>query len=438
MSQTPKQTSKQKVAKQLPELAPQSELGQENWLHKLLGTFFNPSTGTTAFAIVVALLLGALIVVSFDEDTQTAAGYFFAQPSDFFASAGEAFARFFTALIRGSIFDWQQTDPAQAFRPLTESLVRATPLILAGLAVAVSFRAGLFNIGVQGQLIFGAILCGYLGFAFELPVGLHVVLTVLGAIIGGAIGGFIPGILKAKLDANEVIVTIMMNSVASLLLSALLSTVAFHGEGGYAGKSSSLLATAVYPLLLGSRFRLHFGFIVAILACVLVWWLIDRSKLGFEIRAAGANPQAARTAGINVTRTLLLTLVISGALAGLAATAPVLGTEKSLSVGLAGSIGFDAITVALLGKSKPLGVFFAGLLFGALNAGGALMQSSAGIPVDIVQITQAIIVLMIAGSEAIRYMRKRRRETETAAKNTQKGEPAVEVESKPVTGGAGA
>lgn len=384
----------------------------ENWVHKLLRLFFNPSAATVTFAILLALVIGALIVVFFDPDVQATMGYFFQRPSDFFSEAGRAFTSFFSALVRGAIFDWNQPTFSQAIRPATESIVRAIPLIIGGLAIALSFTAGLFNIGVQGQIILGAIFGGYVGLAFDLPPFIHLLAAVFAAIVGGAIWGFIPGILKARLGANEVIVTIMLNSIALLLMQALLSTETFKGPGGYAGKSMSIGTNAAYPLILGHGFRLHFGFIVAVIASFFLWWLLDRSTFGFELRAAGANPRAAETAGINVRRTMMLTLVLSGALAGLAASAPVLGTEKGLSVGLAGTIGFDAITVALLGKSRPVGVFFAGLLFGALNAGGALMQSSAGIPVDIVQITQAIIVLAIAGSEAVRWMRQRRKQDE--------------------------
>lgn len=391
----------------------------ENWVHRILRIFFNPSAATVAFAILGALVVGALIVVFFDPDVQSTMGYFFQRPADFFTEAGRAFGSFFSALIRGSIFDWTQPTFAKAIRPATESIVRAIPLIIAGLAIALSFTAGLFNIGVQGQIILGAIFGGYVGLAFNLPPFLHVLVAVIAAVIGGAIWGFIPGILKAQLGANEVIVTIMLNSIALLLLQALLSTETFKGPGGYAGKSMAIGTNAAYPLLMGGGFRLHFGFIMAILASVFLWWLLDRSTFGFELRAAGANPEAARTAGINVKRTMMLTLVLSGALAGLAASAPVLGTEKGLSVGLAGTIGFDAITVALLGKSRPMGVFFAGLLFGALNAGGALMQSSAGIPVDIVQITQAIIVLAIAGSEAVRWMRQRKKQDQRTVKKVE-------------------
>ena len=403
----------------------------ENWIHKLLRTIFSPSAGTVAIAIVVALIIGALIVVAFDSKVQQTAGYLFAAPGDFFGAVWHAFSSFFTALFRGSIFDWTQPTAAAAFRPLTETVVRSIPLIIAGLAIAVAFTGGMFNIGVQGQIIIGALVGGYVGFAWNLPIVIHVLVAMVAAVIGGALWGFIPGILRARLGANEVIVTIMLNSIALFFLAAMLNTTTFHGSG-YAGKSMAVKTTAMYPQLLGSNFRLHFGFIVAILAAIFVWWLLDRSTIGFELRAAGANPEAARTAGINVKNTIMWTLVISGALAGLAATAPVLGTEKAITGGVAGTIGFDAITVALLGRSRPLGVFFAGLLFGGLNAGGALMQSSAGIPVEIVQITQAVIVLMIAASEAIRYARSKRAEKEKTVQKVEEAPAPVDAEAKGV------
>lgn len=386
-----------------------------NWVTRILQRYFSPSAGTIAGAIIAALIIGALIVAVFDEDVIASAGYFFAQPGDFFSAFGSAFGSFFTALFRGAIFDWTQPNATQAIRPLMETLTRSVPLIIAGLAIAVSFTSGLFNIGVQGQLIIGATVAGFIGFQFQMPIVLHVIVAVLGAILGGALWGFIPGILKARLGANEVIVTIMLNSVALFLLQFLLTTRLFTGEGGYPGKSQKIDATAALPRLFGTSFRLHWGLIIAIVAAIFVWWLLKRSTFGFELRAAGQNAHAARTAGINVNRTLMYTLILSGALAGLAGTAPVLGTEKVITNGVAGSLGFDAITVALLGKNSPLGVVLAGLLFGALNAGGALMQSSAGIPVEIVQITQAVIVLLIAASESIRHRRARRAVTEKKA-----------------------
>lgn len=395
------------------------EKDSPSWVTRFIQSFLNPSVGTIAGAIALALVIGALIVAIFDPEVQRTVGYLFARPSDFFAAFGSAFGGFFTSLFRGAIFDWTQSSSSAALKPITDTMLRATPLIIAGLAIAVSFTAGLFNIGVQGQLMMGAVLGGFIGFNFDLPYGLHLLLAVFGAIVGGAIWGFIPGILKAKLGANEVIVTIMLNSVAVYLLQYILTTQLFIGPGGYPGKSQKVAETAQLPLLLGSSFRLHAGFVLALIAAVFVWWILKRSTFGFELRAAGANPAAARTAGINVPRTLMLTLVLSGALAGLAGTAPVLGTEKFISGGVAASYGFDAITVALLGKSSPLGVVLAGLLFGGLNAGSAIMQSS-NIPVDIVQITQAVIVLLIAASEAIRLRRAQKAANASSASAVKK------------------
>ncbi|KGF02797.1 ABC transporter permease [Actinomyces sp. S4-C9] len=375
---------------------------------RLTQRLFSINTAVILGAIAVALVLGALIVVIFNEDVQTAAGYLFAQPSDFFQAAGSTFQSFFSSLFRGSIYNYQADSFAVGIKPLLETLTRSVPLIIAGLAIAVSFRAGLFNIGVQGQLIMGAFVGTVVGMHLHLPIVLHLIVAVVCAVLGGALWGAIPGFLKAKVGANEVIVTIMLNSIALLFLSWTLSQEFMKGDGS-AGKSMYVADTATYPSLLGSSYRLDLSFIIAILAAVFVWWLLERSTFGFELRAAGANPNAARTAGISVPRVIFLTLVISGGLAGLAGTAPVLGTEKFLTSATAGSYGFDAITVALLGKSTPLGTVLAGILFGALAAGGSTMQAAAGIPVDIVQVTQAIIVLLIAASEAVQYYRNKRK-----------------------------
>ncbi|AOZ72994.1 ABC transporter permease [Boudabousia tangfeifanii] len=375
--------------------------------NRVMKSIFSPDAGTIAGAIVLALLIGALLVVFFNAQVQETLSYFFARPSDFFAAAGTAFSGFFTSLIRGSLFDWQASTAAGMFAPITETLVFATPLIISGLAITVAFRAGLFNIGVQGQLIFGAIFAAIVGVNLDLPPVIGLIVAILAAVIGGAIWGAIPGYLKARVGANEVIVTIMLNTIAFQFLNRLLQLPILIGDG-LPSKSIQINENDWYPPLLGSSYRLHAGFIVALLAAVFVWWLLERSTFGFELRAAGENPSAAATAGINVNRVIFTTMVISGALAGLAATAPVLGTEHFLTNGTAGSFGFDAITVALLGRSRPLGTVLAGLLFGALNAGGSTMQASANIPIDIVQVTQAVIVLLIAASEARKYFKAKK------------------------------
>jgi ABC-type uncharacterized transport system permease subunit len=244
---------------------------------------------------------------------------------------------------------------------------------------------------------------GYVGFAFDLPVVLHVLLAVVAAALGGAIWGGIAGVLKARTGANEVIVTIMLNNIAVYLIAWVLTTSAFQVPGSALPKSPPIPTdSATYPLLLGEPFRLHAGFLVAIAATAGVWWLLERSTVGFELRAVGANPHAARTAGMSVQRVTVFAMVFAGALAGLGGSAQVLGTEQVLTTGIAASYGFDALTVALLGRSRPLGTFLAGLLFGALRAGGFLMQSTTTTPIDIILVVQSVIVLLIAAPPLVR------------------------------------
>ena len=197
--------------------------------------------------------------------------------------------------------------------------------------------------------------------------------------------------------------TIMLNSIAAHLLSQVLSLKAFNGEGETGNRKSLTVAdTAQYPWLAGDSFRLHAGFLLALLVAVAVWWLMERSRLGFQLRATGLNADAARTAGMSVPWVTSLVMMISGALCGLAATAPVLGTQKSMDESVVGTIGFDAITVALLGRSRPLGTVLAGLLFGALRAGGTAMQAAPGTHIKIVLVLQSTIVLFIAAPPLIR------------------------------------
>ncbi len=358
-------------------------------------------------AVVLSLLIGGVLIAFADANVREASTYFFSRPGDMLGEAIESVRAAYSALFRGAIFDWTQNSFAGRVRPLTNSMVFATPLILAGLGIAVAFRAGLFNIGAQGQIIIGAIFASYIGFAWDLPVGVHLLLAIVGGAVGGALWGAIPGVLKARFGANEVIVTIMLNYIAVYTISYTLKQTVFNpGRSGQ--RSPAVADSATYPLLIpdwlvpGNSFRLHWGFVVAVLATAAVWWLLERSTTGFELRAAGANPHAARTAGMSVGKVTVITMCVAGALAGLAATAQVLGTEGSLTAGVAASYGFDAITVALLGRSKPFGTLLAGLLFGALKSGGFLMQAETQTPIDIILVVQSIIVLLIAAPPLIR------------------------------------
>ncbi len=350
----------------------------------------------TVLAAVLALVISAVLIAAADPGVQAAAGYLFARPGDFFSTAWTVVSDAYVALFKGSVVNLDASTPAGALLPLTETLTVSVPLILAGLGLAVGFRAGLFNIGAQGQIILGAVVGGYVGFALHLPAGLHLLLAMIGAAAGGGLWAGIAGFLKARTGAHEVIVTIMLNNVAVYLVGYLLTTSAFQRAGSTNPISPPIANTAVYPLLLGSQFRLHAGFLVAIVAAVFVWWLMNRSTIGFTFRAVGSNAAAARVAGIDVNSTYVWVMVVAGALAGLGGSAQVLGTERVLTAGVAASFGFDAITVALLGRSRPLGTFLAGVLFGALRAGGFAMQAATGTPIDIVLVVQSLVVLFIA------------------------------------------
>lgn len=402
-AQTPEDTR----AAQEPTPSPNPPTREAREQSPVLRQILGGSVMLSFLAIVLALIVGAVLIAFADSRVQDSLSYLFARPADFVQAAWEAVRNAYTAMFRGAVFDWQADGFMRQIRPLTESVTNAIPLVLAGLGIAVGFRAGLFNIGAQGQIIVGSIVAAYVGFAWDLPVVLHLLLAVIGAMLGGALWGFIPGILKARFGANEVIVTIMLNYIAVNLIGWILKQGDFNlGRTGQ--RSPAVGADAKYPALIpdwlvaDNTFRLHWGLLVAILATVFTWWLLERSTLGFEIRAAGANPHAARTAGMSVGRTTVLTMVIAGALAGLAGTAQVLGTEGSLTAGVAASFGFDAITVALLGRSRPLGTFLAGLLFGALRAGGNLMQSVTPADIDIVLVVQSVIVLLIAAPPLVR------------------------------------
>src|SRR6266566_2320497 len=369
------------------------------------------SAVVTALAIVVAIVIGGLLIAFTDPPVLHAWSTFFAAPGNAIAKAWDAASAAYSAMFEGAILNPHTVAAAfhggsvsAVFGPLSDTAVNATPLILAGLSVAIAFRAGLFNIGASGQFIGGALAATWLGFGVSLPPVIHVVVCVLGAFAGGAALGWIVGALKAWTGAHEVIVTIMLNYVMIYFLAWILGTAAMQRPGRTDLVSPFVATDAQLPHLLGSSLRINAGFIVALAAAVAVWWLLTRSTTGFELRAVGANPSAARTAGMSVNRSWILVMVIAGGLAGLAAATVILGTDYALNFQSYGTYGFDAITVALLGRSRPLGTALAALLFGALHAGGVQMQAATQTPVDIVTVIQALIVLFVAAPPLIRGM----------------------------------
>ena len=367
----------------------------------------------TAASFVLAFIVGAIVMVLADPDVVSKYSYFFSRPTDALSASWDKVATAYGALLRGSVGSWVA---------ITETTAQAAPLIFAGLGVGLAFRAGLFNIGAQGQAIMGSILGAWVGFSIQgLPLVLHIPLALLLAMLGGAVWGGIAGFLRAKTGAHEVITTIMLNNIAALVLSYLLTTTILQQPGRRDPISPVIEWSATFPRLADTR--LHLGFLLALLAAVVVWWLLERTTLGFRIRAVGLNPHAAATAGMSVDRITIVSMAIAGALGGLAGAqivmAPTLLTSfpPQLSLGIVGTVGFDAITVALLGRSRPFGIVLAGLLFGALKAGGLTMQAQAQTPSDLTSLIQALIVLFVAAPAFVKwllpFLRERRRRSAT-------------------------
>ncbi|MDJ1371348.1 ABC transporter permease [Gulosibacter molinativorax] len=349
-------------------------------------------------AIILALIIGMLIAVFTNKDVQDTLGYFFSRPGDFFNAAGSLIGDAVRAMITGAVYS-----PTRGFQPFLSSLQWATPLVAAGLGLGVAFRAGLFNIGGQGQMLVGALFASYVGASWNLPPVLHLIVAILAAVLGGAMWAAIVGFLKAQTGAHEVILTIMFNWIAHWGITYLLKQPLFQSENapGFA-KGKAVQATAVMPELFNG---FGLGFVLVLLAAVLYWWIMDRSTVGFKIRAVGINPNAAKTAGINVKTVTVVTMAISGAFIGLAAATQTLevhptGIEPTIHAG----IGFDAITVALLGGNSPVGIILAALLFGLLKAGSVTMEIQAGIPRDIIPVIQGLIVLFVAAPRFLGFL----------------------------------
>ncbi len=390
------------------------------------------SVVVTVLAIVTAIVVGGLLIAFTDPAVLHVWGSFVADgPGYSIGKAWDSAASAYIAMFEGSIFNphtlaavFQQQSlgtafsdgtVSQVFSPLSETAVNATPLIFAGLSVALAFRAGLFNIGAQSQFIGGALLCTWLGFGVSLPPFIHVVVCVLGAIVGGAVTGWVVGVLKATTGAHEVIVTIMLNYVMADFLSWILGTSAMQRPGRSDLVSPFIASDAHLPLLLGTHLRVNASFLLALACAAGVWWLLSRSTIGFEFRSVGANPSAARSAGMSVGRSWILVMLIAGALAGLASSAVVQGTDFALTFQSYGTYGIDAITVALLGRARPLGVVLAALLFGALDAGGVAMQASTSTPLTITTVIQSLVVLFVAAPPLIRGLFRLHRATARGA-----------------------
>jgi simple sugar transport system permease protein len=360
-------------------------------------------------AVFSALVLGAIVIVLSDLTFIERLG---SDPGSAIGEAISGIASAYGALIGGAIGDpgaylnaFQSGDPAAfrtAFTPLSETLLSATPLIFTGLAVAVGFQCGLFNIGAEGQLFMGAALATLVGFAVTgLPWFLHLPLVIVSGFIGGALWGFIPGFLKARTGAHEVIVTIMLNYTAFQLINFILRFPGYQREGRSDPISRITLESSWYPPFV-EGLRANWGFVLALAAAAAVSWFLYRSTKGFEFRAVGLNASGARYAGMSIAASTILAMMLSGGLAGLAGMSQVLGVTHFMSSGLSPGFGFDGIAIALMARSRPRGVVLASLLFGALRAGSTPMQSTTGVPIDLVVIIQALVIMFVAAPALVR------------------------------------
>jgi len=354
-------------------------------------------------AIFTALVIGAIII-------------YFAAPED--RGRWETVVQAYSGLFRGSL---------GSRVAIANTLVESTPYIFAGLAVALAFKAGLFNIGVEGQLFMGAIAAATAGYAITgQPAVIHLPLALLAGAAAGAIWAAIPGYLRAKTGAHEVITTIMLNYIAFRLTDFLINGP-LRDPGASLPRTRWIDESANLPRLIGFsedpaltggqnyqplisttdpawNLRLHLGFVLALLAVWLIGWLLNRTTLGFEIRTVGANPEASRYAGMSITKTFVLAMAFSGALAGLAGTNQVLGVEHNVKSLFSSGYGFDSIAIALLAKSNPLAIVPAAMFWGALNTGRTMMQAQAGISSDVIRIVQALAILFVAADQIVRWI----------------------------------
>lgn len=361
-------------------------------------------------AILTGLIVGAILIAVTSEDVYAAFGVSFWKG---LATAGSEIGTAYWALFTGSIGDPAkiisafQSGQARAIRsalnPFLESLVQSTPYIFAGLACALAFRAGLFNIGVEGQLFIGGIFATYVGYSITgLPQYIHAPLAFLAGALGGALWGIIPGLLKATTGGNEVINCIMMNYISYRLVAYLLTGPMTRPGSGGMPLSPMIQESAYIPQFFKSPIRFHLGFFIALLFAFIVWWILFKTTWGLNLRLVGANPRAAKYAGLNIAKTTILGMAMSGALAGMAGANEVLAVNHSMATSLSSGYGFTSIALALLGNNHPVGVILSSILFGTLQNGATRMMVTSKIPIDIVTIIQALILIFVAAPAIIR------------------------------------
>lgn len=376
-----------------------------------------------ALAILTGLIIGAILIGS------TSFTVYDAFKVSIWRGLGTAFSEIgaaYLALLTGSLGDpinivsslisGDAASIRSAFNPILESLVQSTPYIFAGLAVALAFRAGLFNIGVEGQLFMGAAAATYVGYSITgLPAYIHMPLAFLAGALGGALWGVVPGLLKATTGGHEVINCIMMNYIAYRITTWLLTGPMTRPGTGGMPLSPLVQKSAEIPQFFKSPIRFHLGFFIALGFAALVWWLLFKTTWGLNLRTVGINPRAGKYAGLNIVKTTILGMALSGALAGMAGANEILAVNHSMAIGLSSGYGFDSIALALLGNTHPVGVILASLLFGILKNGATRMMVVSTIPVDIVTILQALILIFVAAPAIIRALYRMRQPKEEMA-----------------------
>jgi general nucleoside transport system permease protein len=328
-------------------------------------------------AILLAFAVGSVVILLVGENPLTA----------------------YWALIRGMAGSWDR---------VAASLGRSTPFIGAALAVAFAFRAGLFNIGVEGQLLVGATFAAWIGtwaIVADLPGPIAILLVLAAGTLGGALYGLIPGVLKVRTGAHEVITTIMLNNIAVLAVRWMVNSqdpLILRDTSASVPRTASLPDGARLPEFVDSTPPLHFSLLIMLGLCVFVWFVLQRTARGFEIRMVGANPHAAQYAGVGVSLVIVLVMTMSGAFAGLAGAGEISGTSGFLSPGVFVAVGFDSIAIALLARANPFAIVPAAILWGSMLAGAPLMQQETGLSIDIVRIVQALVLLFVAADVIVR------------------------------------
>ncbi len=360
-------------------------------------------------SIISGFILGGILVILTTPEVYQAYGRSLGEG---LAASWKIVAKTYSSLFIGSFGDPAKIRAAfatgdalqikKSLSPFFESLVVTTPYLFSGVAVALGFKAGMFNIGAEGQVQIGGIAAAWAGWTFTgLSPWVHVPLAFMVGAAAGGLWGFVPGWLKVKTGAHEVITTIMMNYVAYYLIYYLIASP-FKDPKEVVPKTPWVLDSAKLLRLFPDINRFHIGFFIAIVVAVVVWFVLFKTTWGYQIRSVGLNPHASRYAGMNITAVTVLAMVASGAIAGMAGANEILGVSWRQSQALASGYGFDSIALALLAQNHPLGVILTALLFGFLKSGSRVMQLNAGVPIYIINILQAFIIMFIAAPAIIR------------------------------------